>query len=243
MQSNYTPIPENTSNLRGQPSHFADVDMDDVVDGAEDGGADRQTDFDEDLDWSDEYNDISGISMEDPSDEVEWNQAEEDVTSDFSSRRPPAEDSLGSKFVTIVDSSGVHHLPVLYCNCPGAHPQDEQAFGSKLFPASFTNISTLFTFSVLDHFRLENLECKTTPYQFYQKLRRLTNSSFPQSVPNRYAELRRLSRQWRQLQKRKWYGMAYDPTPRGNGQMAIFCAACPQPGVNLKPAWIEDKDK
>ena len=195
-------------------------------------------------DWSNESIDPSVWSLEDPSDELQWDPAEEEgVNPDSSRRSPPTEDSLGGKFVTIVDSTGIHHLPIIYCHCPESPPHDEQALGAKLFPASFTNISTVFTFSVLEHFRLENLECKTTPYQFYQKLRRLTNSSFPQSVPNRYAELRRLSREWRQLQKRKWHGMVYDPRPRGPGEMAIFCAACPQPGVNLKPEWILDKDK
>jgi hypothetical protein len=104
-------------------------------------------------------------------------------------------------------------------------------------------VSTVFTFHVLDDFRRDNLECKTTPYQFYQKLRRVTNSSFPQSVPNRYQELRRVSREWRQLKKRKWHGIPYDATVRGPGEMALFCAACPQPGVNLKPEWVTDKDK
>ena len=239
---------------RNPHSRSGDTDVGDPGLGNNDGaGSTEDLDYDGDYDWdsgegpdfgNEYYYEDLGISPQDGNDEIELDEQDEEVTMlDSSRRQPPTEDSLGGKFVIIVDSSGVHHLPAIYCNCTGCRPHDEQAMGSGLFPTSFTSISTLFTFAVLDHCRLENLECKTTPYQFYQKLRRMTNSSFPQSVPNRYAELRRLTRQWRQLKKRKWHGMPYDPRPRGPGEMAIFCAACPQPGINLKPQWIDDKDK
>jgi len=40
-----------------------------------------------------------------------------------------------------------------------------------------------FTFQVLEEFHLDNLECKTTPSQFFSCLRRLTSDKFPNSVP------------------------------------------------------------
>jgi hypothetical protein len=52
-----------------------------------------------------------------------------------------------------------------------------------LFPATFRNPKTAFTFRVLEDFHLDNLECKTTPSQFFSRLRRLTNDEFPNSVP------------------------------------------------------------
>lgn len=194
--------------------------------------------------WQEEYEEDTGISLENPSDEQEWDESDQVIDSFTApTNKLPTEDSLGGKFLTIVDSSGIHHISVLYCSCSGAPSPDQQLLAAALFPASFTLVSTVFTFHVLDDFRRDNLECKTTPYQFYQKLRRVTNSSFPQSVPNRYQELRRVSREWRQLKKRKWHGIPYDATVRGPGEMALFCAACPQPGVNLKPEWVTDKDK
>jgi hypothetical protein len=36
-------------------------------------------------------------------------------------------------------------------------------------------IETAFTFSVLDDFLLDNLECKTTAQQYYSKLQHITN--------------------------------------------------------------------
>ena len=52
-----------------------------------------------------------------------------------------------------------------------------------LFPATFRNPKTAFTFKALEEFHLDNLECKTTPSQFFSCLRRLTNDQFPNIVP------------------------------------------------------------
>ena len=97
--------------------------------------------------------------------------------------QPDSEDSLGNPFVLVIETNGIHHLPLHLCTCPGAAPTDEQLLTSQLFPTSFQNIKTLFTFKVLDDFRLSNLTCKTSAYQYYLKLRRLTSPAFPKSVP------------------------------------------------------------
>jgi hypothetical protein len=54
-----------------------------------------------------------------------------------------------------------------------------------LFPVMFHNPKTAFTFRVLEEFHLDNLECKTTPSQFFSHLWRLTNEEFPNIVPMR----------------------------------------------------------
>jgi CxC2 like cysteine cluster associated with KDZ transposases len=58
-----------------------------------------------------------------------------------------------------------------------------QLMMAGLFPATFRNPKTAFTFRVLENFHLDNLECKTTPSQFFSRLRRLTNDEFPNAVP------------------------------------------------------------
>ncbi len=60
-----------------------------------------------------------------------------------------------------------------------------QLMMAGLFPATFRNPKTAFTFQVLEEFHLDNLECKTTPSQFFSRLRRITNDEFPNSVPVR----------------------------------------------------------
>jgi len=58
-----------------------------------------------------------------------------------------------------------------------------QLMMAGLFPATFHDPKTAFTFWVLEDFHLDNLECKTTPSQFFSRLRRLTNDEFPNTVP------------------------------------------------------------
>jgi hypothetical protein len=54
-------------------------------------------------------------------------------------------------------------------------------------------------------------------------------------------ELMRVSRQWRDLINRKRFGWAHKkPEPDGlEGSLALFCPACPQPGINLEENWKE----
>ena len=83
----------------------------------------------------------------------------------------------------VVDVSGVHRIWVKWCNCPDAHDRlDIDLLRIGLFPASYKNIKTAFTFRLLDDVRMSNLECKSSVYQYYQKLRRLTAPMFPSAV-------------------------------------------------------------
>lgn len=86
---------------------------------------------------------------------------------------------------TIVDKSGVHLMCIRYCKCPGAVSHDKQLFQMGMFPASFNRPKTAFTFTVLDDFLLDNLECGTSAMNYYSKLRWLTDSIFPLLVPVR----------------------------------------------------------
>ena len=57
-------------------------------------------------------------------------------------------------------------------------------------------------------------------------------------LQNRYREFMRISRIWRDLKLQKHYGYGHDinNTP-GPGDLALFCAACPQPGINIPDNW------
>ena len=53
----------------------------------------------------------------------------------------------------------------------------------------------------------------------------------------------RCSRQWRNLKHLIHTGLAHEPLrERSPGDMALFCVACPQPGVNLPPENERDVD-
>ena len=132
-----------------------------------------------------------------------------------------------------------------------------QLFYDSLFPASSDQPLSAFSFVVLDYFYIDAMECKTAAHSFFRKLCRMTNNAFPNNVPvgglnhftswvamlifilkNRYRELMRISRQWRDLLARKRFGFGHD-TDRtlAAGDLSLFCPACPQPGINLPDGW------
>src|SRR6202050_2530441 len=86
--------------------------------------------------------------------------------------------------LTVVSSTGIFKCSVRWCNCTKSPDQYVQLLlCAKLFPASFKNPKTAFTFEVLDHFQINALECKTAAMNFMSKLVRITNEVFPSRVP------------------------------------------------------------
>lgn len=158
---------------------------------------------------------------------------------------PKGHDAAGNPWVTIVDITGVHHLPVHFCKCDKFVARHIQLLRLGLYPASYDRPQTVFTFRVLDDFDLENLETKAAAQRYYTKLKRLTCNAFPQTVPDRYREMLRIMHEWRNLKLRKRAGLfgkdlGKDIAPGG---LALFCPACPQPGVNLPDDWNTDRDE
>jgi hypothetical protein len=92
----------------------------------------------------------------------------------------------GPDFHVVVDRSGVHQLRIIPCGCANA-PKDEERYthylAMGLFHASIKKVKTVFTFGVLDDFRMDNLECKTAGLNYWHKIVRITLNEFPKSVP------------------------------------------------------------
>ncbi|KAG1834664.1 hypothetical protein DFJ58DRAFT_719332 [Suillus subalutaceus] len=61
----------------------------------------------------------------------------------------------------------------------------------------------------------------------------MTTSVFPHLVPDRYQELMRVARQWRKLNLMRWNGFSHQDKQATPGDLALFCPACPQPGINV----------
>lgn len=172
-----------------------------------------------------------------PVDETEM----EDTT--FNPHYIPKADALNNQYVRVVHTNGVHHIALVYCSCRGRENIHSDLVAAAFLPTSFARYRTVFTHAVLDDFRLSNLECKASAYQYFQKLRRQTSPMSPDTVPDLYHELRRMSRLWRWMKKLKWAGVHYNPqttTVTNPGQLANFCPACPQPGINLSADWSID---
>ncbi|KAH9912597.1 uncharacterized protein B0H18DRAFT_889665 [Fomitopsis serialis] len=189
--------------------------------------------------------------VEHPDNESDWSDDESSSESesgeeDEETLGDPLRDAAGGErapemHMTIVDTSAVHFLRVECCRCPRAESVRGQLLQAGLYPASQLNVKTCFTFDVLDDFLLDNLECKTSAMNYYRRLRRKTNPAFPHRVPDRYAEFMRATRQWTLLRAMMQFG--FGPKWRGEpgtGDLALFCAACPQPGVNIPDDWDSD---
>jgi hypothetical protein len=83
----------------------------------------------------------------------------------------------------VVDVIGVFHHKFRWCSCQDAEPYYAQLLQLGLYPSSLERPETAFTFSLLDYFHIDAVECKTSASNFYNKLRRLADSVFPQLVP------------------------------------------------------------
>ncbi|KAH6888206.1 hypothetical protein BKA70DRAFT_1443191 [Coprinopsis sp. MPI-PUGE-AT-0042] len=166
--------------------------------------------------------------------EFEWEVAEDHFTTDFShGARPPSRSMNGGKVLIVLHTNGVHHTIFRLCSCPGAHAEFRQLLAHGLYPASLKNVRTVATFPLLDDHHMSTVECHTSTYSFYNRLCRVTNKAFPQTVPDRYRELGRMGRQWLHLKELKWFGFGHSEQEPGPGSLALFCAGCPQPGVNI----------
>jgi hypothetical protein len=85
--------------------------------------------------------------------------------------------------VTIMDISGVHRVWIKWCSCTNSkHEQEHHLLQMGLFPVSYKNIKTVFTFRALNDFWMSNLRCKTSVYQYYSKLQSLTSPMCPNAV-------------------------------------------------------------
>jgi len=168
----------------------------------------------------------------------------------------------GAGVTLVVDTSGIHKIRITPCSCPNAAPLDIQLLRMGLFPTSFERVQTVITFGALEDQRLDNLECKTPMLRYWNKLRRKTTEHAWLSLPvggfismfcmtrlmrfgqNRYREFSRVSRMWRNIQNIIRFGFGHSPDKTiGPGSLALFCAACPQPGINLPDRWEDDPEQ
>ncbi|KAJ8694062.1 hypothetical protein PTI98_008995 [Pleurotus ostreatus] len=134
--------------------------------------------------------------------------------------------------VVIVHTTGIYTRIIKLCSCQDCKSPYVQLLQARLFPATSDRPSTVFTFEVLEELHLQRIECKTASSNFYSLLRRKTDFNAPADLPDRAREMERVSRCYRDLKSKLHAGCW---TAEGNtvGGQAIFCPACPQPGVNV----------
>ncbi|KAJ7712326.1 hypothetical protein B0H16DRAFT_1744247 [Mycena metata] len=120
-----------------------------------------------------------------------------------------------------------------------AGPPEEQLLTAGWFPATDIRTRTCTTFACMDLFVLSTQQSKTTIYNFYKMLEKLSdNSGGP--VAYRYHAFLRMCREYPHLLMLKRAGVFHEPGGVGGtqpGRCAIKCPCCPRPGVNLPEGW------
>jgi len=78
-----------------------------------------------------------------------------------------------------VSSTGIFKRWIRWCHCAKSSDQYVQLLLCRSSFRKFQkNPKTAFTFEVLDHFRLDALECNTAAMNFMSKIRRITDEAF-----------------------------------------------------------------
>jgi hypothetical protein len=82
----------------------------------------------------------------------------------------------------IAHINGIHATKIRFCDCPKADNKVTQLMRARLFPGTTTDPKSAFTFAVLKHFSMHNLQSKCGAYDYIYSLRRLTNNLFPEAT-------------------------------------------------------------
>ncbi|TEB26897.1 hypothetical protein FA13DRAFT_1635273, partial [Coprinellus micaceus] len=144
----------------------------------------------------------------------------------------------GGTMVTVVHTNGVHHLPVVQCRCEGRGDEMVNDFLKLgLWPALFKRVETVFSVDVLKDSLLSFLECHTTASHF--ALSKGIGGVLTRTQ-NRYVKLHRMTRQYLHMKELIEFGFAHNGKKPGDGELAWFCATCPQPDINYKQKKADD---
>jgi CxC2 like cysteine cluster associated with KDZ transposases/Kyakuja-Dileera-Zisupton transposase len=155
------------------------------------------------------------------------------------------EDHFQHSFI-IVDTNGVHSTRLRFCACHGCPSPTDQLLQARLFPATFEEPQTAFTFSVLKSYEAHHLESAESAYSFIMALRHLTDPLFYENVANPYDQFRNVYKMWRLAKTEQRLGHQHgidDVLPsRPPGSLLVRCPTCPELGVNTEGTACPEPD-
>ncbi|RDX40229.1 hypothetical protein OH76DRAFT_1366517, partial [Lentinus brumalis] len=141
--------------------------------------------------------------------------------------------------MVIGDVTGIHQVQVRFCECLDEADQFTYQWVQLLrqgwFPATTHSPATAFTFQMLNAFQELNFQGKTSLYDYWKSLERITDNSGCR--PNLVSHAVRL---WRHLTALKRAARCHDPSGAAGtqeGELALDCPACPHPGKNIPDDW------
>ncbi|KAG1729494.1 uncharacterized protein EDB91DRAFT_1239214 [Suillus paluster] len=115
----------------------------------------------------------------------------------------------------LIDTLGIHPMAVDFCGCDRAQSHTEQLLRVGWFPAMTSDLRTAATFCVLWQFHVLSFESKISAYEFYHSLVRMMDNTG--------------------LLKHRDHYKVIIATQQG--ECAVLCLVCPQPGKNLPDDW------
>ncbi|KAJ7702934.1 hypothetical protein B0H16DRAFT_1347222 [Mycena metata] len=146
----------------------------------------------------------------------------------------------GSKDFCVIDVTGVHNVAVSYCLCDSKLQKRQQLMRVCWWPATARDPQTCATFGVVRLFQMLNCLGKVSAHDFLRSLELLSNNDGLSRPPQRRRAFRHIVRQYRTtlMLKRAGRGHAVSGiTGTAQGELALCCRACPQPGRNLPAGW------
>ncbi|KAJ7740500.1 hypothetical protein B0H14DRAFT_2407539 [Mycena olivaceomarginata] len=144
--------------------------------------------------------------------------------------------------VVVLHTNGIHEVMVDSCDCERrlwAGSPEEQLQQAGWFSATDDHPRTCATFEVLDTFLTLTYQAKTTMYDYYSVLEKLSDNTGIKP-PNRYHTFLRMVREYTHLLMLKRAGRGHAKSGvmgTQQGELAVRCPCCPQPGVNLPEGW------
>ncbi|KAJ7084767.1 hypothetical protein B0H15DRAFT_951268 [Mycena belliarum] len=148
----------------------------------------------------------------------------------------------GHQTFVVLHLGVIQEVAVDFCGCEQEFlhgTPDIQLLRRGWFPATDDQPQTAATFELLDFFHAQTLQAKTTMYDFYVALEKMTDNTGVKP-PNRYPEFLKMARKYRHLLMLKRAGRGHDPSGVNGtqpGECAVQCPACPRPGINLPDNW------
>ncbi|KAF8429324.1 hypothetical protein L210DRAFT_3418879 [Boletus edulis BED1] len=140
----------------------------------------------------------------------------------------------------VIHTNGVHSVGLDFCGCELAEQTSQQLLRVRWFPASSDKPRTAASFAVLKQFHLLSFESKVSTYEYYNALMRMSDQVGKVERKERYEQFLRITREWRHLKMLKRAGRGHDNAgieATQEGDCAVLCPACPQPGRNLVAGW------
>jgi hypothetical protein len=140
----------------------------------------------------------------------------------------------------LIDTLGIHPMAMDFCGCSKARSHTQQLLRVGWFPATTTDPRTAATFCVLRQFHILSFESKVSAYEFYHSLVHLTDNTGLLKRKDRYEAFMCMAREYQHVKMLKRAGRGHDPSgilATSQGECAVLCLACPQPGKNLPDGW------